>query len=75
MVRDRIITGKEFLQKLLDLDVIPLDTRRVVIDAAWNDLVMVYVEQLGTERLLSVTPTLEGIKIQIVGEEEDVRTH
>ena len=75
MARDRIVTGKEFLQKLLDLDVIPLDTRRVVIDAAWNDLVMVYVEQLGTERLLSVTPTLEGIKIQIVGEEEDVRTH
>ena len=75
MARDRIVTGKEFLQKLLDLDVIPLDTRRVVIDAAWNDLVMVYVEQLGTERLLSVTPTLEGIKIQIVGEEEDARTH
>jgi len=75
VARDRIVTGKEFLQKLLDLDVIPLDTRRVVIDAAWNDLVMVYVEQLGTERLLSVTPTLEGIKIQIVGEEEDARTH
>ena len=75
MARDRIVTGKEFLQKLLDLGIIPLNTRRVVIDAARDDLVMVYVEQLGTERLLSVTPTLEGIKIQIVGEEEDARTH
>jgi len=75
VARDRIVTGKEFLQKLLDLGIIPLNTRRVVIDAARDDLVMVYVEQLGTERLLSVTPTLEGIKIQIVGEEEDARTH
>ena len=75
MARDRMIAGKEFLDKLIDSGIIPLDTRRVVIDVAWDDLVMVYVEQLGTERLLSVTPTLEGIKIQIVGEEEDARTH
>jgi len=71
VARDRIITGKEFLKKLDDLGIVPFDTRRVVIDAVWDDVVIVYVEQLGTERLLEVTTTLEGIKIQIVGKEED----
>ncbi len=69
MARDRIITGTELLQKLVDLGIVPLNVRRVVIDAVWNDLVVVYVEQIGTERLLSVVPTLDGIKIQIVEQE------
>jgi len=71
MARDRMIAGKEFLDKLIDSGVIPLETRRVVIDAPWDEVVTVYVTQVGTERLLEVVPTLEGIKIQIVGEEED----
>ena len=71
MARDRMIAGKEFLDKLIDSGVIPLETRRVVIDAPWDEVVTVYVTQVGTERLLEVTPTLEGIKIQIMGEKED----
>jgi len=70
MARDRMIAGKEFLGKLIDSGVIPLETRRVVIDAPWDEVVKVYVTQVGTERLLEVTSTLEGIKIQVMGEKD-----
>ena len=39
-------------------------TKRVVIDANAGDVVMVYVERYGDERLLQVALTLDGVEIQ-----------
>ena len=61
-----ILLARHFLRALEDAGIIPKETQRVVIDAALNDVIMVYVMQLGTEQLLQVTPSLEGIKIEIV---------
>lgn len=61
------IHGRKFLQALMDVGVIrPEDyVRRVVIDASMDSAVLVYVERLGDERLLSVTTSLEGVEINV----------
>lgn len=66
-----VILGRGLLNALIDAGIVPEGTLRVVIDVPANDAVILYVMQLGTEQLLKVIPSLEGIKIQIVGEQED----
>ena len=65
-----ILLSRHFQRALIDAGIIPKDTTRVVIDARLDCAVVLYVMQLGTEQLLKVIPSLEGIKIQIVGKEE-----
>lgn len=48
------ITGRTFLQWLIDNGVVPDRTRRVVIDASYNSFVSIYIETFGTEKLIKV---------------------
>ncbi len=52
----RLIAGKKFLQALADAGIIRTEDhiRRVIIDAAVDTAVSIYVERYGDERLLSV---------------------
>jgi hypothetical protein len=60
------ITGEEFGDALIAAGIITADegVRRVVIDAQVGYAVVVYIERLGDERLLSVAQTLEGVEIK-----------
>lgn len=62
MKQKQVITGHRFLRHLADTGIIDGPVRRVVIDAAVDAMVVMYIEQLGKEGLLRVvTPaTLEG---------------
>src|SRR6266567_6884232 len=60
------ITGPKFIQALQDAGILdPHDRiRRVVIDARQNHVVVMHVELVGDQGLLTVMPSLEGVKIQ-----------
>lgn len=62
------ITGRAFLQALLDAGVIHPDerVRRVVIDAQINSSLIVYVERFGDKRMLQVVPALTGVEVKEV---------
>jgi hypothetical protein len=64
--RPRVLGADEFGRALVAAGVLPsIDgVRRIVIDAQAGHIVVVYVEHLGDERLLRVTPTLQGIEIR-----------
>ena len=49
-----IVLGKGFMERLYELGIIPMFTQRVVIDASINDVVKIYIEQYGDDRLLDV---------------------
>jgi hypothetical protein len=60
------IHGRYFLQALVDAGIIQLGdyVRRVVIDAAVDSAVTVYVERYGDARMLDVATTLHGVEIR-----------
>lgn len=59
-----LITGGSFLEHLCELGIIPRTSKRIVIEAAVDSAVTIYVEQYGDKRLLSVRPdTLCGATI------------
>lgn len=68
----RYAHGQDFLDWLVTAGIVPKDApvRRVVIDAAANDLIVVYVELYGTDKMIEVTPPamLVGAKVEILGE-------
>lgn len=65
-------SSKSFLDWLRRSGIIPENTRRVVIDAKVNDVVMIYIEQYGTTALLDVDPPPEFFtaQVKIVGQED-----
>jgi hypothetical protein len=51
------ITGSRFVQKWAEaLGVEPNETARIVIDARPGEVLRVYVEKFGTERMLHIDP-------------------
>jgi hypothetical protein len=65
-----VVSGHGFLKHLFELGLIPAETRRVVIDAGMNSLPIMYIEKLGTEGLLQLTPQhFEDVQIVLVGQE------
>lgn len=53
-INDPVISGRAFLLWLIDNGVIPDRSRRVVIDASYDSIVAIYVETVGTEKLIKV---------------------
>ena len=53
---NEMITGNTFLKWLSDNDIIPKDTRRVVIDASYDSAVLMYIEKFGTKKIIEVKP-------------------
>jgi hypothetical protein len=49
-----VLLGRDFLTKLQAAGVLPPHTRRVVIDAAYDEVVQVYYECFGDSRMLSI---------------------
>lgn len=62
------LLGKHFVKALIDAGIVPDETTSVVIQANVGEVVMIYVRQIGDERLLNVTHTLDGA---VVSREED----
>jgi hypothetical protein len=58
--------SQAFLDWLKGAGIIPERTRRVVIEATVNELVKIYIEQVGTDELISVEPPPELCGPQIV---------
>jgi hypothetical protein len=73
MTHYREISGAAFLDHLQDLGILHEDsrTRRVIIDAAFDKPIFIYVEELGTERLLKMAPPdVTGMEVVMVTQEE-----
>ena len=65
--RARPIHGRELAREWAEALGIDLSqTRRIVIDIPCHDVVRVYVEQFGTERLLKITPPSDGLNIEVI---------
>jgi len=62
---NRRITANQFGQALADAGIIEDINlvRRIVIDAEAGNVVKIYVERHGDERLLKVAQTLDGVEI------------
>lgn len=50
--RPIIISGLTFLDWLYEQGVIPEQTQRVIIDAAYDDAVIIYIQAIGDDRLM-----------------------
>lgn len=61
------ILSTPLLQALHNAGLINQNTRRVVIDIQAGEAPIMYVEQFGDDRLLSVVQALDGIKIDRQG--------
>lgn len=60
------ITGGQFIKELGKRGVIDDKiVQRVVVDACWDEVLRIYIEQVGDERILDVS--LEGAEIKVVG--------
>jgi len=51
-----ILTGWGFLDWLEKLGIVPPEVRRVIIDARFDGPVVIYVEKLGTTKLIQFEP-------------------
>jgi hypothetical protein len=67
-IMSKVIHGKQFADAILASGFVGVDDRvtRIVIDAPVGDIVKVYVERIGDERLLNVVPGLAGAEIKYV---------
>ncbi len=65
MSEHRRIKSETFVQALHRSGVVPdpLTIRRVVIDAQAGNVLLIYLETFGDERILDVALTLEGVKV------------
>jgi hypothetical protein len=72
--RPRVIFTRAFAQALVDAGVITQEecdrTRRLVIDAEAGKPVRLFLERFADERLLSVALGLNGIEVQVPGQQE-----
>ena len=50
----KIITGLHMLKALYEANIVPDKCRRVIIDIPYDDVVTIYYEGLGDERLLNI---------------------
>ena len=63
-----IISGNKLLEQLCNkIDIDPKTVRRVVLDVPYNNVITVYIEKLGTSKLLEIDMQSDGIKIKEVG--------
>jgi hypothetical protein len=62
----RVIHGKEFIDALLAAGVVDIEDKvsRVIIDARVDNVVVVYVERYGDERLYHLLPALSRVEIK-----------
>jgi hypothetical protein len=70
------ITSEQLFDALTGAGIVGRDerVRRVVIDARFDSVPVVYVERLGDdERLLSVVQTLGGAEIDVVRPDEEAK--
>lgn len=67
----RIARGRDFLDWLAAAGIVPKDApvRRVVIEAAVDTPILIYVELYGTDKMIRVTPSdvLRAAKVEILG--------
>ncbi len=53
------IHGKAFLEWLKSFEIVPGNTYRVVIEASYDSLVIIYAEMYGTKAMIEVEPPPE----------------
>ena len=66
-----VLLGRTFLDRLKQAGAIPPTTRRIVIDASFDEVVHVYYECFGDAALLAID-TPEALKDSIVVHVEDL---
>ena len=58
-------TGSDFLNIICDaLDINKETVRRVVLDIPYNDVVVAYIEQLASSKILEINMQSDGIEIK-----------
>lgn len=53
-IKHKLITGDKFVAQLMELGIVGKRTRRVVIDAAVGEAIMLTIEEFGDDRLLQL---------------------
>ena len=74
MAREELITGGTFLEHLIEIGFLPegSPTQRVIIDAAWDQALMVYIQNIGTTKLLNMAPPdVSGMQVIVLDKESD----
>ena len=74
MKREAVISGNAFLVHLQDLGILRDDspTQRVIIDAAYDKPIYVYIQDLGTDRLLEMQPPdVSGMEVVVLDGKDD----
>lgn len=68
MTEQNPIKGKHFIDWLIEQGVIPDYTRRVVIDADYRNVVLIYVEAIGTDNLIKIElpESLKGSTVKVL---------
>ena len=72
MAREELITGGTFLEHLIEIGFLPegSPTQRVIIDAAWDGALMVYIQNIGSTRLLKMAaPDVSGMQVIVLDKE------
>ena len=69
MARESIVaTGSKFLEVICPaIGVEPELVKRVIIDAPFDDIVQVYVEMIGSSKLLNIDFDLKEARITVIG--------
>ena len=74
MEHEAVISGNVFLMHLEELGILRegSPTQRVIIDAAYDRPIYVYIQDVGTERLLEMKPPdVSGMEVIVVGDESE----
>ncbi len=72
MGHDNVVFGDKLLTRLHELGVIPLYTRRVVLDIPFDGVVMMYVESFADKRILKLDATnFEDIQVCFADKDEE----
>lgn len=68
------IPGIDLIDHLIKLGIVHEETRRVILDVAYDDVPVLYVERLGTNKLLDIDWGTHAGEIRVVDadDEEDV---
>jgi len=70
--REKEISGAAFLQHLEEIGILRKNspTQRVIIDAAYDAPIRIYIQELGTTRLLKMAPPdVSGMQVMVLDKE------
>ena len=70
MATDRVVTGKQVIDSLIENGIADYNTRRVIIDIDIQGIPTLYIEKVGTRTLFNIIPAIRDGGYEIVRDDE-----